>query len=268
MNIPKSAPPRNKVVTLRRYRLLSLATGHGDPTLEMTDESERDQVVEPPVIKPPVIDPPTQPLVSGTVGDRCVSCGKPLTSDQRYCVVCGERRGKPRFALPAGGSPGVSPATELTTASSPPPAPRTPRASSGTTIVAGVGTLLLAMGVGVLIGRSSTNNVPQRQAAAAPTVVTVSGGGGTGTTAGSAGNATSAKKSTKKKGKAKSKASKASKAAKPTAAQAAKASNAASKVLGSSNKNLPPATVTVGQTGHGPGYNKKNGKFDGSFFGN
>jgi len=29
---------------------------------------------------------------------------------------------------------------------------------------------------------------------------------------------------------------------------------------------LPPATVTVGQTGHGPGYNK-TGKFDGSFFG-
>ena len=53
---------------------------------------------------------------------------------------------------------------------------------------------------------------------------------------------------------------------KPSAAQAAKASQAASKVLGSS-KALPPATVTEGQTGSGPGFNKKSHKFDGSFFG-
>jgi hypothetical protein len=128
-----------------------------------------------------------------------------------------------------------------------------------------VGTLLLAMGVGVLIGRNSASNVNARPVqAAAPTVVTVGGGAGTASTA-HTGPSKPAKKTSKSKG-AKGK-SKANNASKPTAAQAAKASNAASKVLGSSNKNLPPATVTVGQTGHGPGYDK-SGKFNGSFFGN
>jgi hypothetical protein len=210
-------------------------------------------------------EPATQPLVSATVGDRCVSCGTPMSSDQRYCVACGERRGKPRFSLPAGGTAGALPSTEPAPASASPPAPRAPRASSGTTIVAGVGTLLLAMGVGVLIGRNSASNVNARPVqAAAPTVVTVGGGAGTATTA-NPGPSKPAKKTSKSKG-AKGK-SKANNASKPTAAQAAKASNAASKVLGSSNKNLPPATVTVGQTGHGPGYDK-SGKFNGSFFGN
>jgi hypothetical protein len=209
----------------------------------------------------------TQPLVSATVGDRCVSCGTPLSNDQRYCVACGERRGKPRFSLPAGGAAGAPPSAELAPAptSASPPAHRTPRASSGTTIVAGVGTLLLAMGVGVLIGRNSASNINNRPVqAAAPTVVTVGGGAGTGTTAASAGSTTGKKGSKSKATKGKSKANSATK---PTAAQAAKASNAASKVLGSSNNALPPATVTVGQTGHGPGYDK-SGKFNGSFFGN
>jgi hypothetical protein len=211
-------------------------------------------------------EPATQPLVSATTGDRCVSCGTPLSSDQRYCVACGERRGKPRFSLPDGGTAGSLPSSERadTAVSAPPPAPRAPRASSGTTIVAGVGTLLLAMGVGVLIGRNSASNVNAKPVqAAAPTVIHVGGGTGSGTAA--AGTTKAAKKSSKS-GAHKSK-SKTRSASKPTAAQAAKASNAASKVLGSSNKNLPPATVTVGQTGHGPGYSK-SGKFNGSFFGN
>lgn len=211
-------------------------------------------------------EPTTQPLVSATAGDRCLSCGTSLSSDQRYCVACGERRGKPRFSLPAGGTAGAPPSAELVVAQTgaAPPSPRAPRASAGTTIVAGVGTLLLAMGVGVLIGRNSAGNVNTRPVqAAAPTVVTVGGGAGTPPTAPSATNKSAKKTSKSKSAKGKSKASNASK---PTAAQAAKASNAASKVLGSSNKALPPATVTVGATGHGPGYNK-TGKFDGSFFG-
>src|ERR1700743_1398390 len=43
----------------------------------------------------------TETLVAGTVGDRCVNCGAPLSSDQRYCINCGERRGAARFSLPA-----------------------------------------------------------------------------------------------------------------------------------------------------------------------
>ncbi|MFZ0388585.1 MAG: zinc-ribbon domain-containing protein, partial [Solirubrobacteraceae bacterium] len=40
---------------------------------------------------------PTENLVAGTMGDRCVNCGAPLSSDQRYCINCGERRGAARF---------------------------------------------------------------------------------------------------------------------------------------------------------------------------
>lgn len=209
-------------------------------------------------------DPPTQPIVSSTVGDRCVSCGTPMSSDQRYCVACGERRGQPRFGLLAGGADAGRPSAPTVTATALQPAARPGRASSGTTVVAGVGTLLLAMGVGVLIGRDSTNNVNNRPVqAAAPTVIHVAGGPGTATTAASSSSGTSHKKTSKSGAHSKSKAAP---AARPTAAQAAKASNAASKVLGAGSQNLPPATVTVGQTGHGPGYNK-TGKFDGSFFG-
>jgi hypothetical protein len=202
-------------------------------------------------------DPPTQSLVAGTMGDRCVSCGTTLTSDQRYCVNCGERRGTARFTLPASSSAGGE-----TPAPSPPPPPRAPRASSGTTIVAGVGTLLLAMGVGVLIGRDSSNATGRTVQAAAPTVVTVAGGAASGASATTGSSGSAGKKSSKSKKSSKGK----SKGSKPTAAQAAKASQAASKVLGSS-KALPPATVTQGQSGSGPGFNKKSHKFDGSFFG-
>jgi hypothetical protein len=202
---------------------------------------------------------PTEHLVSGTVGDRCVSCGTPLSSDQRYCVTCGERRGKARFALPA---------FETAAPQGPAPplrAPRTTRASSGATLIAGVGTLLLAMGVGVLIGRDSANNVNGRPVqAAAPTVVTVGTGAGSGSgTAAPTGSGKAGRKASKSKSKS---GTKSKSAAKPTAAQAKKASAAASKVLGSGAKNLPPPTVTNGSKGHGPGYNK-SGKFDGSFFG-
>jgi hypothetical protein len=204
-----------------------------------------------------VSEAPTQHLVAGTVGDRCVSCGTPLTSDQRYCVNCGERRGKARFTLPPS-----EPTTSEALAAAPPPPPRAPRASPGTTIVAGVGTLLLAMGVGVLIGRDSSNMTPRTVAAAAPTVVTVAGGAASGSSATTSSAQIGKKSST---GKGKSSKGKSGKG-KPSAAQAAKASQAASKVLGSS-KALPPATVTEGQTGSGPGFNKKSHKFDGSFFG-
>src|SRR5580692_11620824 len=54
---------------------------------------------------------PTELLVAGTVGDRCVNCGAPLSSDQRYCVVCGERRGAARFTLPVAAAAPAEPAS-------------------------------------------------------------------------------------------------------------------------------------------------------------
>lgn len=199
-------------------------------------------------------DVPTQQFVGATVGDRCAACGTALATDQKYCLHCGERRGKPRFPL---GTATAAPAAAAPPAASRPP--KKQRLSSSTALVAGVGTLLLAMGVGVLIGR--TDNGTSKNANAPAQIITV--GGSSGAISGAAAATTQGKA----KG-AKGKASKKAKAdnSKPTVdkQQAAKAQAAASKVLGSS-KNLPPATVKQGQAGHGPGYTK--GHFTGTFFG-
>lgn len=197
-------------------------------------------------------DASAQPLALTAVGDRCVACGAPLSSDQRYCVDCGERRSKPRFSLPEE----AAPATEVVTAPRRPP--RRPRASAGGTLVAGVGTLLLAMGVGVLIGRTSHTSAAQT-ASPRVQVITVGGSSPASNAAASTAAPTTGKKS---KSQSKSK-SKANSKSKPSAATAAKASAAASKVLG--GKSLPPATVTVGASGSGAGY--QNGHFNGTFFG-
>jgi hypothetical protein len=86
--------------------------------------------------------------------ESCAHCGAPLASDQHYCLNCGSRKaylssqlsmGTP--ASPAGTPP--SPPSGLTASA---PAPSRP---NPTALIAGVGVLLLAMGVGVLIGRSS-----------------------------------------------------------------------------------------------------------------
>ena len=110
----------------------------------------------------------------------CASCGAPLAPDQRYCLECGERR-VPMSSVLAGGRPGgqgqwAAPAGPRPPAGSGPADPAEPR--NGTlAVIAGVGVLLLAMGVGVLIGRSSAS----RQSAAPAQVISVASGGGAGT---------------------------------------------------------------------------------------
>lgn len=205
---------------------------------------------------------PSQTLVSGTVGDRCVGCGAPLSSDQRYCVNCGERRGAPRFTLPT--------AVAEEPAAAPPRRrePRGPRVSSAATLVAGVGTLLLAMGVGVLIGHTTSNAT--RTAAAAPTqVIRVGGGSGASRSESASGSRSSSRRSSRRarRHRSVSNTRRTTTAPKVTQAAAKKESSAAAKVLGGSAKNVPPPTVTVGQKGSGAGFNKKTHKFDGSFFG-
>src|SRR5689334_6335389 len=108
----------------------------------------------------------------GVVSGQCQSCGSLLAADQRYCLVCGERRGKARFSVSALAPPPPPP---------PPVAsrPRGLRVNAGAAFVAFVAVLLLAMGVGVLIGH--TNNSQAVQRADAPHVnVTLSGAGGSG----------------------------------------------------------------------------------------
>jgi hypothetical protein len=192
--------------------------------------------------------PATSELLAGTVGDRCTNCQQPLASDQRYCVNCGTRRGKPRFtfeSLAAQAAPAEVPAQK----------PHRTRISAATTLVAGVATLLLAMGVGVLIGHNS--NGPTRASAPAQ-IVTVGNGGAVSNLAGT--GAATGTKAHKKIAKLK-----------PVVVHLnaqikAKAAAAANKVFGNNGGNLVNnPTIQPGQPCSG-GAGCQNGTFTGNFF--
>jgi hypothetical protein len=186
-------------------------------------------------------DAPTavQPALATVAGDQCTSCGAPLAPDQRYCVQCGQRRGQSRLPVAqpvaireSGGGRGS----------------RIPHFGVNTALIAGVGTLLLAMGVGVLIGRSGQKDSPSR-AASPVQVVTVGGGAaGTATTSATAAGGKAAKSKSSGKG-----------------ASSAAAAAAAKKIKGTDIKLPKKSVVKVGSPGSGPGYQK--GKFTGNFFG-
>src|ERR1700755_3714307 len=95
-------------------------------------------------------DPPTQQFVGATVGDRCAACGTQLATDQKYCLNCGERRGKTRFAL------GSSPAPAAAAPAAPSRPSKKQRLSSSTALVAGGGKPVLPVGGGGLFWRSHT----------------------------------------------------------------------------------------------------------------
>jgi hypothetical protein len=139
---------------------------------------------EPPAAPAPPPPPPataaTHSLVA-TTAEQCPSCGTPVAPDQRYCLTCGARCGEPRLPImdavtfmdamkqPRGG------------ASTPPPQRPQRRVSPNMALFATIGVLLLAMGVGVLIGRSGNHSVAS--APAAPQVIEVGHTGGSGTAA-------------------------------------------------------------------------------------
>ncbi len=192
------------------------------------------------------------PALVTASSDHCAVCGAQMAADQRYCLECGERRGKARFAAPTAAASTAVTSTRTT------PAQHGSRWSPGATLIAGVATLLLALGIGVLIGRSG-NSSP---ASASPKaqVIKINGGGGvaaaaatTGasqaTTPSSGGKANSGKSSNNKSANSSS-----SSTAATAASQTAKTVTA-----------LPPPTVTLGQKGSGAGY--QHGHFTGNFFG-
>ncbi|MGZ4192175.1 MAG: hypothetical protein ACXVRW_06960 [Solirubrobacteraceae bacterium] len=226
--------------------------------------------IAPPVPAPFTEEPTRQLLVAGA-SDHCVNCGSPLASDQRYCVTCGERRGKPRFTL---AGPHEEAVQEVVTGSSS-SAPRRPRTSAGFNLIAGVATLLLAMGVGVLIGHnnSSSNGVAKAPAAQ---VITVNSGGtasgstgsaaaATGSTSGSGSGGTS-KAGTSKAGTSKHHASGKSAKAAPPKVVIQKAAAAASKVTGGTAKVADP-TATTGSSCTSGTAGCQNGKLTGNYFG-
>lgn len=172
-----------------------------------------------------------------------------MAPDQRYCLECGERRtgGGLRDALPR--------AQTVAAAVS---APRRSRMSPNSSLIAGVATLLIALGVGVLIGRTGDEGNGK---ATTPQIVTVSGAaaGAAGASGATTDTAAASGSSAAKKASAKKKA----------AASKAKVSGA-SAVDETARKNgvkLPPKVVKIGQKCEQGAKGCKGGKFTGNFFG-
>jgi hypothetical protein len=125
----------------------------------------------------------SSPKPSAAAG-ACGECGAPHHDDQRYCLSCGGPLADPGaatvpFAPVSGAAVSASPSGPPAHLLAGPPS-HSPAHGDGSapTVIAGVGVLLLAMGVGVLIGRTG-NSAPA--STGAPQVVTVSAPG-TGTT--------------------------------------------------------------------------------------
>jgi predicted lipid-binding transport protein (Tim44 family) len=179
-----------------------------------------------------------------------------MASDQRYCIECGERR-------TGGGLRDAIPRTQTTTVASAATTP--PRRtgwlySSSGTLIAGVATLLIALGVGVLIGRTGHNNAAPASARQPVQVVTVAGNGpattpsaaATAATAGAAAKAATAHHH-KSASAAKSKPVQGASSVQQTAAQ--------------NHVKLPPPVVKVGSKCAKGAKGCQGGKFTGKFFG-
>jgi hypothetical protein len=126
------------------------------------------------------------PSHSFGVTEPCRNCGAPMAADQRYCLECGERRIEMSSVLaggPAGGTPSADAPDSRATAPPPPPAGGrglSLQRNNLLTVIAGVGVLMLAMGVGVLIGRAGGSKPVQ---GAAQVITVPSPGAGTATPA-------------------------------------------------------------------------------------
>lgn len=202
-------------------------------------------------------------------GDNCPNCGSVLASDQRYCLQCGQRRGEPRLPFMdavvfmetskrAPAEPGAAPAP-------PPPADRRPFMSANASLVAGVATLVLAIGVGVLIGRSGEGDA-SNAAAPAPQIIRVGGGGGeVATTASSAG---SDKGAAKDGGAGKPKSAAQVKAKKKAETGDSGTTKAVEEVYepAAGVKIAPPEQKIGGECDPGVAGCGKSGKFEGTFF--
>src|SRR5262249_1191483 len=142
-------------------------------------------------------------------------------------------------------------------------APRGLRPSANTGLIAGVGTLLIALGVGVVIGRSSEDNSQPTRAASGVQVVTVAGPGAPPPRApppAPAATADASAASSDAKGKSAGKSSSKGGDAKKDASSATSAVKSGGTVTKSKG-----TVVKIGQKGSGAGY--KDGKFTGDFFG-
>jgi hypothetical protein len=182
--------------------------------------------------------------MAATAGDRCPVCSSPLAPDQRYCVDCGQRLPHARPAF-------MSDAAQAAPAAPPPRKSRFGWGPNGV-LIAGIGTLLLAMLVGVLIGHFAAEGSTPKHTAATPIQV-VPSTGATGTT-GTGASAETPAGSTGGAGASKA------------ASHAASASGSGATAHPSQAAAKPPnPTVQLGQKGSGQGY--QHHEFTGHFFG-
>lgn len=117
------------------------------------------------------------PSIGAGAGDACPTCGARMALDQRYCLNCGNRRGDPRLPFMDAVTfmeASKHPPGEAAAAAAPPPPPQKAGFSPGTTLIAGIATLILAVGVGVLIGQGGDDSSAPA-ANAKPTVIQVGG---------------------------------------------------------------------------------------------
>jgi hypothetical protein len=183
-----------------------------------------------------------------------------MAVDQRYCLQCGQRRGDPRL-------PFMDAVTFMDAAKRPPqaatPAPpsrRKPRMTANASLIAGVGTLLLAMGIGVLIGKTGEGS---SNAGSGTQVIKVGGGAETASTAGGAEatggeNASTGGKGATNKAKSKEKLS----------ADSSGTTKAAAEILKpAGDVKLPPPTVQKGGKCESGAAGCEGGEFTGNFFG-
>jgi hypothetical protein len=195
----------------------------------------------------------TQPTVAmEPVGaEPCPHCGATLALDQRYCLECGAPRTYQsgmlleRLRTPPAPAPGPQPAAPAGAGVFATTAPSSAwQRGNALTLIAGIGVLLLAMGVGVLIGRSGDSSGSQ---SAAPQVISVGGAPSTGaaSTPTTPTTTTPAESSTTKSGAGSSAKHK---------AKASESSGAGS----SPSKPAPPAVLKSLRTGSGQSYEQKS----------
>ena len=180
-----------------------------------------------------------------------------MAADQRYCLECGLRRGDPRlpFMDAVVFMDAMKRSAATTQPSSSPPPERRSRMTANASLIAGVATLVLAIGVGVMIGQSggSGNSVAS---APAPQIIKV-GGEETAT-------ASSAKSGAEHGGKKGTKNAKAPE----QAVDSSGTSEAAAEVLKpAGDVKLPPPTVQPGGKCESGASGCNGGEFTGDFFG-
>ncbi len=114
------------------------------------------------------------PLV-GVPGDTCTSCGSALSRDQRYCLSCGTRRSGANLhfqQILAADSAAQAATWADRTAAAGAAAGDGAATRSSMPALASIACLLLALGVGVLIGRSGGSTAAPTQAVTAAPVAT------------------------------------------------------------------------------------------------